>query len=244
MYHIFICDDDDEFLKSIKEKIGRILMKNKISINLYSYTSAKNMIFDLQDQNLSTAIFFMDIVMPGLSGIEAAKIIRGMGIDAQIIFLTSSKKHVFEALDIMPMHYLIKRDFSELKFEKVLMMALKTCFRKSNDFFCYKVSHTIKRISVDKIMFFEVKNRVVLMYKDDGSADEFYATIKNLEDSFKFKSFIRIHRSYLVNLEHISSLEKKHITFKNGAILPIGEKYSEDVKNMYEKFTINDIKVC
>lgn len=74
MYHIFICDDDDEFLKSIKEKIGRILMKNKISINLYSYTSAKNMIFDLQDQNLSTAIFFMDIVMPGLSGIEAAKL--------------------------------------------------------------------------------------------------------------------------------------------------------------------------
>lgn len=243
MYHIFICDDDEEFLNTTKKNIEDILIKKKLYINLHSYISAKNMIFDLQGQNLSTAIFFMDIVMPGMSGIEAVKIIRNMGIEAQVIFLTSSKKHVFEALDLMPMQYLIKRDFSELKFEKVLMMAIKTCCRKSSDFFCYKTSRTVKRISVDKIMFFEVKNRVVLIYKEDGSIDEFYSTMKSLEEVFKSKYFVRIHRSYLVNLEYVNSLEKKHITFNNRAILPVGEKYSEKVKYMYEEYTINDISV-
>lgn len=246
MYNIFICDDDDEFIKDIDKKIKCIilknnLLKNRALINVHSYTSAKNMIFDLQGQNLSTAIFFMDIVMPNISGIDAAKIIRKMGIDAQIIFVTKSKNHVFEALDLMPMHYLIKKDLSDSKLEEVLLKALRLCYKKSSNFFCYKIGHTIKRISVDKIIFFEVKNRVIMMYKEDGEFDEFYTTMKNLEKIFISKNFVRVHRSYLVNLDYINALEKKNIILKSKAILPIGEKYSDYVEEKYEEFTANDI---
>ena len=135
MYNIFICDDDDECLKRIKEKLEYILLKNRIFASIDSYTSAKNMIFDVQGQDLSTAIFFIDIVMPSISGIEAAKIIRKMNIESQIIFLTSSKKYVFEALEIMPLHYLIKQEVNDFKIESVLLKAIKICRNKNNNFF-------------------------------------------------------------------------------------------------------------
>lgn len=243
MYNIFICDDDDECLKRIKEKLEYILLKNRIFASIHSYTSAKNMIFDVQGQDLSTAIFFIDIVMPSISGIEAAKIIRKMNIESQIIFLTSSKKYVFEALEIMPLHYLIKQEVNDFKIESVLLKAIKICRNKNNNFFCYKLGHAIKRISVDRISFFEVKNRVVYMYKVDNEVEEFYATMKNLEEAFCRKYFIRIHRSYIVNLQYISSLENHHIILQNLTVLPVGNKYIENVKTMYEKFVLNDIKI-
>lgn len=243
MYNIFICDDDDECLKKIKEKLDYILLKNKIFAHIHSYKSAKNMIFDLQGQNLSTAIFFIDIVMPNISGIEAAKIIRDMTIDSQIIFLTSSKKYVFQALELMPLHYLIKQEVNDFKIESVLLKAITICRNKNSNFFCYKLGHAIKRISVDNIVFFEVKNRVVYMYKSDNTIEEFYATMKNLEEAFCRKYFIRIHRSYIVNLQHISSLENQHIILQNSTVLPVGNKYIENVKNIYEKFVLNDINI-
>ena len=242
MYHIFVCDDDENFLKMISMKVEKILSKNRIFLHIHKYTSAKNMIFDLQEQDLSTAIFFMDIVMPKLSGIEAAKIIREMDIDAQIIFVTSSKRYIFEALEVMPLHYFVKRYLEDEKFEHILLTASQICYSRSNRFFCYKLGHSIKRISVDKIVFFEVKNRVVLMYKTDGEIDEFYSTMKKLEEAFKNKPFVRIHRSYLANLEYLVSLEKKHLIIKN-TILPIGEKYMENVRTVCERFVLNDINV-
>lgn len=243
MYNIFICDDDEEWLKKIKKKIEYILLKNRIFTNIHAYTSAKNMIFDLQDQDLSTAIFFIDIVMPKVSGIEAGRIIRNMNIESQIIFLTSSKKYVFQALELAPIHYLIKREVNYAQLEKVLLKAIKICESKNSDFFCYKAGHSIKRISVDKVVFFEVRNRVVFMYNMDGDVDEFYSTMKKLEELFYRRYFVRIHRSYLVNLKHTVSLENQHLILQNSTVLPIGNKYAEVVKEVYEKFILNDISI-
>ena len=80
---------------------------------------------------------------------------------AQIIFLTVSKEHVFEALDVMPLHYLLKQDVGTGKIETVLLRAVSLAEKSQRQSFTYKFGKTIGSVLLRDIVYFEVKTELL-----------------------------------------------------------------------------------
>jgi two-component system response regulator LytT len=243
MYKVCLCDDDDVFREQLKNKISRIATKHQLKLSILEFSSGQSMVFELENAGEDIDIFFMDVLMPGLTGIEAAQKLREWENRAQIVFFTSSKEHVFEAFDVMPLHYLIKQEASEEMVEKILLKAVAMAEKNRNQSFVYKVGHTVKRVCLKDIVYFEIKNRVVHMYCMDDRQEEFYQTMEKLERELQDKNFVRVHRSYLVNLANIHSLETKQITCLNRMCVPMGEKYLEQVRKEYSRFILEETEI-
>lgn len=81
------------------------------------------------------------------------------------------------------------------------------------------------------------------MYCMDNREEEFYQTMEKLERELQDKNFVRVHRSYLVNLVNIHSLETRQLTCLNGMSVPIGEKYLEQVRKDYSRFILEETEI-
>ncbi|MGG7142941.1 LytR/AlgR family response regulator transcription factor [Clostridium nigeriense] len=241
MFQICICDDNTDFLLSLNNKLCKIATKNNLEVNIIKYSSAKQLLFDLDDHRNNIDIYFLDVLIDDLTGIDIANKIRKFSLTSQIIFLTSSKEHVFDALDMMPLHYLLKQELNNDKLEAVFIKAINLIQPSKKNLFYYKVGHTIKCINTNKIVFFEIKNRIVTMMSTDGSTEQFYFTMKDLVKQINNDNFIQIHRSFLINAYYIKSIDTGSLISYNDIILPIGDKYIKNLKKQYTKFLLNDL---
>lgn len=241
MLQVVICDDNEEFLKDISDKIHQISISNNLSVNITTYASGKSMLFDLEECIESIDILFIDVLMDGMTGIDVSKEMRKYGSDAQIIFITSVKSHVFEALDVMPLHYLIKNEIDDDVIKNILIKAVNLSNKYKKSGFLYKVGHNRRYIKCEDIIFFEVNNRVISMHRSDKNVDVFYSTMDKLENDLDGNEFIRIHRSYIVNITKISAINGKSVTCYNEIVLPIGRKYMDKLKQKYSKFILENI---
>lgn len=241
MLEIIICDDDEEFLKHISRKIREISMPKNLKVNINTYVSGKNMLFDLSESIHSIDILFIDVVMDDMTGIDVCKKIREYGANTQIIFITSVKSHVFEALDVMPLHYLIKNEIDDNVIKNILMKAVTLSNKYKKNRFLYKVGHSRRYVKCEDIIFFEINNRVVSMNCSNKNVEVFYSTMDKLENDLDKDEFIRIHRSYIVNITKIASINSNKVVCIDGTVLPVGKKYTDKLKNQYSKFILKDI---
>ena len=140
----------------------------------------------------------------------------------------------------MPLHYLIKSEINDDIIERILMKAVKLASKNRMRGIIYKVGRSQKFIKNDNIIFFEINNRVVSINCVDR-VEKFYSSMENLESIIDKNEFIRIHRSYIVNITKINCITKKNVVCIDGSNIPIGNKYSENLKEKYSKFILNNI---
>ena len=238
MLNICICDDEDKILARMVDLIKEMAEKNSLSLNIYTYHSGEELLFDIIDSDKIIDVFFMDVLMPGTSGIEVANTLREKINDVPIVFLTSSKDHVFEALDVMPLHYLLKQDVTTDKIEKVLLKAVGNAEQKRKEVFVYKTGKILGTEMFKDINFFEVKNRIIEMHLKNKEIISFYSNMADVENQISESWFVRAHRSFMVNLENVDYLDGKNFVFTTGDIIPIGQKYMKDVKEKYKSFLL------
>ena len=153
MIHICICDDSDAMRDELCGLIQELCQKHSIAASVSCSSSGEELLFDPDDKNRTTDIFFLDILMKKLNGIETAAKLRAINPTAQIIFLTVSKEHVFEALDVMPLHYLLKQDMRTEKIEKVFLKAVSLAEKGRKEKFTYKFGKTIGSVLLTDIIF-------------------------------------------------------------------------------------------
>jgi DNA-binding LytR/AlgR family response regulator len=92
----------------------------------------------------------------------------------------------------------------------------------------------IRNIAVEDILYFEVVQRIVEVHYL-GEVFEFYSTMPRLENLLYGKGFIRSHRGFLVNSEHISYIMGDEIILDNDETVPLNSKYAKNVKEVKEK---------
>lgn len=91
MYKVCLCDDDEEFRRALKNKLYRIGERHHIKMELIEFSSGTGMVFDLDGEAEGVDIFFVDVLMPGITGIEAAQKLREWGRMPRLCFLPPVK---------------------------------------------------------------------------------------------------------------------------------------------------------
>ncbi len=183
-------------------------------------------------------LLFLDIQMPDLTGVEFA---RNLDDNCKIVFTTAYDKYALEGFKLEAMDYLLKPISYDVflksasrakKYFKQIMPSntdvnLSTSEKK--DYLFIKVDYQLKRIEYSDILYFEgLKDYVKLYTESTEKPFVFLSTLKSLEEKLPTDRFMRIHRSFIVSLDKIKTIERDRIIFGKERI-PISKHYKEGV---------------
>lgn len=236
MITIFLCDDNYETVERYSNLIKHIAKKKQFEISLSEFYSGKSLLFYMSDTPNLPDIIYLDILMESPNGVNTAKKLRELGCNAEIIFLSSCEDYVFDSFDVSPVHYLLKDETSETKFEQVFLRAVQLSNSKTTQIFVCKAGATQKIIPIKEISHFVIWRGIVTIHYGKNEKFEYWSTLEELEEQLRGKKFIRIHRSYIVNLMYIAEFQRHKIVLKTGYTIPVGVTYEEKVKNAFIDF--------
>ncbi|OCN05738.1 hypothetical protein A4S06_07645 [Erysipelotrichaceae bacterium MTC7] len=234
MIEICLCEDNQRTRDKEIAYLESFEKKHDVMLQVSQFKSGKELLFFLEDHLNSVDIFILDIYLPDMDGIEVAKKIRTMGSTAQIIFVTSSKDHVFEAFDAMPLHYITKDTFHNGKIEDVLLKAISLSQARTPQF-VYKKRGDEYLVDTDDIYSFEINGRVTIMDTVNG-VDDFYGKMQDLEIALPMDDFLRVHRSFIINMKHVVRFSSSVILLRNGKEIPVGKSYHTSSRAIFTDY--------
>ncbi len=212
------------------------------------YPSAVEALKAIHTQKID--LIYLDIQMPDLNGIELARVIgKGQGTP-RIIFTTAFEKFGLESYKVDALDYLLK----PFNYEEFLRTATKALSyyelvnRSSSaaianpesaeeQYLFLKVEYQWVRIALDDIVFIEgLKDYVKVHLKNDEKAVLSLTSLKELEEKLPSRRFMRVHRSFIVALDKISSMTKNSLQIGNRTIT-VGDQYKEAYNQFVGKWT-------
>lgn len=176
-------------------------------------------------------LMFVDINMPELSGMD---MVKSMDNGPMVIFTTAYSEYAVEGFKVEALDYILKpiayADFLRAvkKAEKRYAEIAETTAKVSpgDEFLFIKSDYKVHRINLADILYIEGMREYVKIHLENRKALMPLISIKKLESKLPASSFMRIHRSYIVNLKKIATIEKNRIYFGDKPI-PVSDQYKD-----------------
>lgn len=185
-------------------------------------------------------LVFTDIQMPNLSGMELSKMI--LTTNAKVIFTTAFEEFALESYKVNAIDYLVK-PISYPEFftaaNKAKQQISQSIHQVSiNDYIFVKSEYKLIKIDLKDLIYIEGLKDYLKFYTVNSEKPILtLKSMKSLEEELSKKQFMRVHRSFIVNLEKITTVERNRIVFGDKYI-PVSEKYKEDfLKFIKSEFT-------
>ncbi len=231
MLTIAICDDEKKICDYIENRTTEFLAKNDLEAEVSVFYDGSELLKKCESNTQNFDIIFLDIKMKTLNGVECAKLLRDIGVNSLIVFITSSAEYVFSGYEVKAFRYILKTDLVNA-FSRVFSECLLELKKLDTSFFTVKTSSSVKNIPLSDILYFE-SNKRLLNIHTKNEVISFYEKLDNVENDLKEKDFIRTHQSYLVNAQKIKSVSKDSVLLVNGFSLPVSKSKATKVKDAY-----------
>lgn len=224
MIRCIVIEDEPLALKQIESYIDKTPFLEKVAACRSAFEAAEV----LKDQEVD--LMFADINMPDLSGMDFVKSLED---PPMVIFTTAYSEYAIEGFRVDAIDYLLKpisySDFlhsankARTWFES---RAAKPAQLKSDEEFLFiKSEYRIIRINFNDIKYIEGMNEYVRIHLAGSKPVMSLLSMKSLEQQLPGERFMRVHRSYIVNLSKITVIERNRIIFDNSVYIPVGEQY-------------------
>jgi DNA-binding LytR/AlgR family response regulator len=185
-------------------------------------------------------LIFIDIQMPDFSGLEFT---RSMVKGPKVIFTTAYEKYALDGFKLDVVDYLLK-PFSYEEFLKAVQKVQKLIklekgvpdqVNANNEFLFLKSDYKIKRINFNDILYIEgLKDYVKVFIVSSPKPVLSLTTMKLLESKLPEAKFMRVHRSFIVNLEKIDTIERSRIVFGK-TYIPVSDQYKDKFQEFLDK---------
>ena len=185
-------------------------------------------------------LIFVDINMPDLSGVE---FVRSLVDRPMVIFTTAYSEYAVEGFKLDAVDYLLKpfsfADFSrsagkanslyELRHNQRAGVpeATPEALPKDKEYISVKADYKVSLVKISDIVYLESEGEYVRMHLDDGTTITTLFRLKNMEAALPSDMFMRVHRSYIVNLRCIKGYVRGRVFLSDTEYVPIGENYKE-----------------
>ncbi len=225
-----IADDEPMALSLLEKYVGQtpfltLLAKCNNAFEVLGY---------LNNEDDRPDLVFLDIQMPELNGLELAK---SLPEDIKIVFTTAFDRFAVDSYKVNAIEYLLKPfDYSEFLmaankakkyFELVGGSKSKSNSTVSNEYFFIKSEYKQIKIALNNVVFVESLKDYVRIYLHDGSKPIMSLTsLKKMEELLPDERFMRIHRSFIIALDKIDSIERNQVIIGNQRIT-VAEQYKE-----------------
>lgn len=222
MFRIAVCDDEKPFRDSVKEYVEKYLSEKDISYEIDTFASGKEFL-ELGIELVQYDIIFLDINMDEIDGIVTAQKIREYSSEVYIVFVTAYINYSLEGYKVGAARYLLKNN---INFDDSIYECMDTILHKMNFVVLkknFKFNECEKEVPVERILYIESNLHKLEFHimEDKLKVYTLYGTLNEVEQEMIDFSFLRIHQSFLVNLNHIKSVTGYKVILSNNQELII-----------------------
>lgn len=228
--NILLCDDDKDFLQRISDAVAGQPVPPGASICI---TKSSNPA-EITDRQLSQYhIMFLDIDMDERSGMDIARRVRELHLDTVIIFVTNYPEFSMEGYEVRAFRYLLKQEL-EQKLPNYFRDALAELPR-DDKVLRFSANAESFNIPYKDILYLESNQRVIYLYtvKPMQVPDRFYGKMEDLAAELEGDGFLRIQKSYLVNMAYIKKFNYDRVVLFDGKELSVSQKRYSQMKVQY-----------
>ena len=251
---ITICDDSIEDLLNVE----KLLLKYK-ELNPHAeyetekYSDSGRLYHKLAETEYAedslSDLYILDMLMPVKTGIDLGKQIRKREKESIIIFTTSSDEYAMDSYQVHAVRYLLKPLAEEQFFEAMdyaFSCLTVNSMVKRELLYPVKTKEGIVTVPYSKIGYVENVSRVLHVHLTDGRIIKSVFIRKSFENETEallgYRNFIQVHKSFVVNLQHVEKLTQESIIMENGEYVPVSKNKAAEVKRYYMMFVIDGFR--
>jgi DNA-binding LytR/AlgR family response regulator len=233
MLKIAVCDDNIDELSNMVQLINLYQSSKHLNFEYAVFPNGFNLLSALE-KGKRFDIYCLDIIMPGFTGIDVAKDIRAFDKNAPILFFTSSPDFALESYSVKAINYVLKPITKEKLFFTFDDMLEQIKAKKNDDAIIVKSNEGIQKILISNLVFAEVIGRNVLYHLLSGKVIECTEPFSAVCDTLlKFGCFIKTHRSYIVNMQYVDTIDNRQVTLQTLSSVPIAQGKVREIKQQY-----------
>lgn len=233
---IAVCEDNADDRENVTGLIRNALDERRIECHITAFDSGEGLLAALPNRQFD--VFFLDIYMKGVTGVQAAYAIRKSNPTAPIVFATSSPDHMTEGFDVGASHYILKPVTAETASD-----AVERCLRLTGGVQKY-ITLTVERMlrkvllgdihiieSFDRYCLFTLRSEKLQSYIRLGEAE-----------ALLDERFLRCHRSYIINMDHAAGIIDNSFKMMNGALIPIKRNMVIKMKSRFQEYCFEKLR--
>ena len=230
LMRIAICDDDKLLVHLLEQYISNWSFNKNLKIETVTFSSAETFLFHWSPNEVFDLIF-LDIQMGSMTGVELAEVIRKIDQNIAIVFVTGSREYILDGYNVEALNYLLK-PISEVDCHKCLDKVYSRIEKTASLCLLVSIGATTRKIFYDEIYYLESYSHYIVAYTADGEV-KFKKNIGLLEEELPETQFVRTHRSYIVNLQYIETIQKAMVILENSMHIPISRNYWQKTNNAF-----------
>lgn len=178
-------------------------------------------------------LVFMDVYLPGESGVDAARALHALSPRTGVAFLTTSREHAVEAFSLHALHYLVKPVTVEGVAETFQRLAELRAQPRSQ--IALTVGSTRHTVFQDQICYLENDNHAVNVSLSDGRRLKVWMSIGELERKLDDR-FLKINRGLIVNMDAIAQMGADDCVLRDGSRLPVAVRQRTAIRAAYDEY--------
>ncbi|WP_133576143.1 LytR/AlgR family response regulator transcription factor [Pedobacter metabolipauper] len=218
-----LIDDENPALQLLEDNVKQVPYLNIVA----SCRNPMHALDIIKDQQID--LIFLDINMPGINGLD---LLRSLKHPPMVILVTAYEEHALDGFNLDVVDYLIKpvpfarflkavqkaRELYEIRQPKAKVIP------SENDHVFVNANYSLVKVSIQDITFIEGLKDYVKIHIENGKPIITRMGLKAMEEKLDPRRFMRVHKSYIVSLHKINSIQKTQLVI-DGAEIPIGEGY-------------------
>ncbi len=236
---ITICDDSVKDLMRIEDLLFQYQKSHARSgFEVEKYTEPAKLMGKIQQEELAD-IYILDILMSETTGIDLGSQICKSPGEKVIIYITSTKDFALDAYEVHAARYLLK-PVDQAEFFEAMDYALSNLEVKHDPIHLIKTKEGLVSVPYSKIEYVENVSRMLEIHLTDGTQIKSIFIRKSFEEEIgsltEDKSFMQVHKSFLINMMHVKKLDGNRVVMDSGAMVPVSKKNTANVKKAYLLF--------
>lgn len=237
VYRLAICDDSTPHNMELLKLVNAFAQKRHLKILIDIYNDGLD--FVVAAEKIKYDIAFLDVEMPRMGGLAAAKIIRKKDLDMVFIYITNYPGFSFDTCEMEAIGYLVK----PVDVEKLYRM-MKRAFsiahdvRKEHESKWIDITNQYETVPINtrEIVYLEKYKNAIQIYMNDGKNYTWYQTIKEAVKLLDEREFVEVYRGVIVNVRYVEKIGEDEILLncKNQkAKVPISKRKAPEIKKLY-----------
>lgn len=230
MLNIAICEDNHIIAEKISKKIESFFSDKEIAVNIEIITDNKNL--KALDINLYD-LFCLDIEMGQTNGIDLGVKIRKNNPGASIIYISAYYTYAIAGYKARPIAFIMKDDKNfDLSLYEALQEFVSEKLNKK-EYLLLKNQYEERNARIEDVIYLESFSRKLVYHFFDNRSMEVYGKMSDMENKLQDKGFIRVHKSYLVNMKYIRKISGYKVYLYNDTVLPSSQDRYTQITQTY-----------
>lgn len=234
---IAICDDEAFFREDMEKMVSVYANESEQELEISTYETGEDLLSDMLSGNVEYHFLFLDVEMPGMSGMDVSQKLRTAGYTGMICFVTGYGGYALDAFAVEAVGYvqkpakyveikrLIQRALIQIYYqwdvEEAKKRYLEVCARKEN-----------MMIDTQQVLYVEKRRNQCVIHMEEGEV-VCYDTLKNLFAKLDQNRFCFAHQGYIVNFDKIREVKHESVCFGEGREVPVSRKYQSRLRERH-----------